>query len=45
MKRDIPIHRKDDKHALYQASRLEGVVRNIGSNPVRKPKKPSAQGK
>ncbi len=46
MKKEIPIHRKEDARVRFQAARMEGVVRNIGINPVRKPKKnPSGDGR
>jgi hypothetical protein len=36
MKKELPIHRKDARRTLFQAARMEGVVRNIGLNPVKK---------
>ena len=39
MKNEIPIHRKDSARAHFQAARMEGAVRNIGINPVKKQKK------
>jgi hypothetical protein len=40
MKKEIPNHRKDTHRVIWQAARMEGKVRAIGINPVRKAKKP-----
>jgi len=36
-------HRKDEHRSVWQAARLEGKVRNVGINPVRKAKKSKAK--
>jgi len=44
MKKEIPIHRKENTHVRFQAARMEGVVRNAGINPIRKAKKSGKPG-
>jgi hypothetical protein len=38
MKKQTRIHRKDEKHIVWQAARLEGRVKNAGIKPGRKPR-------
>jgi hypothetical protein len=37
--KDIRKHRRDERRVIWKPARLEGKVRNIGINPIKKPKK------
>ncbi|OGG52596.1 hypothetical protein A3H16_04190 [Candidatus Kaiserbacteria bacterium RIFCSPLOWO2_12_FULL_53_8] len=42
MKKELRIHRKENRRSLWQASRLEGKVKNTGIRAEKKPKQKQA---